>query len=67
MTTVLEKPNIDTLRINGDRLWDSLMELAKIGETKKGGVCRLTLTDLDKQGRDLVIKWAKEEIGRAHV
>ena len=60
MNTVLEKPNIDTLRINGDRLWDSLMELAKIGETKKGGVCRLTLTDLDKQGRDLVIKWAKE-------
>ena len=35
MNTVLEKPNIDTLRINGDRLWDSLMELAKIGETKK--------------------------------
>ena len=60
MNTVLEKPSIDTLRINGDRLWNSLMELAKIGETKKGGVCRLTLTDLDKQGRDLVIKWAKE-------
>ena len=60
MTTVLEKPNIDTLRINGQRLWDSLMELAKIGATAKGGVCRLTLTDLDKQGRDLVIKWAKE-------
>ena len=60
MSIVLEKPSIDTLRINGDRLWNSLMELAKIGETKKGGVCRLTLTDLDKQGRDLVIKWAKE-------
>ena len=61
MTTVLEKPSIDTLRINGDRLWDSLMELAKIGATAKGGVCRLTLTDLDKQGRDLVIKWRSEE------
>ena len=60
MTTVLEKPNIDSLRINGARLWDSLMELAKIGATAKGGVCRLTLTDLDKQGRDLVLKWAKE-------
>ena len=35
---------IDALRINGPRLWDSLMELAKIGATKKGGVCRLTLT-----------------------
>ena len=52
--------NIDTLRINGDRLWDSLMELAKIGATPKGGVCRLTLTDLDKQGRDLVTRWARE-------
>ena len=52
--------NIDTLRINGERLWASLMELAKIGATQKGGVCRLTLTDLDKQGRDLVIRWAKD-------
>ena len=52
--------NIDALRINGDRLWKSLMDLAKIGATPKGGVCRLTLTDLDKQGRDLVIAWAKE-------
>jgi len=53
-------PKIDNLRINGDRLWKSLMELARIGATDKGGVCRLTLTDLDKQGRDLVIGWAKE-------
>ncbi len=59
---VLDKtnPKIDALRINGERLWKSLMELAKIGATEKGGVCRLTLTDLDKQGRDLVIGWAKE-------
>ena len=53
-------PKIDALRINGERLWASLMELAKIGATEKGGVCRLTLTDLDKQGRDLVLRWAKE-------
>ncbi len=52
--------NIDALRINGERLWASLMELAKIGATPKGGVCRLTLTDLDKQGRDLVTLWARE-------
>ena len=49
-----------SLRINGQRLWDSLMELAQIGATAKGGVCRLTLTDLDKQGRDLVSRWATE-------
>ena len=51
-------PNIDALRVNGQRLWDSLMELAKVGATPKGGVCRLTLTDLDRQGRDLVTRWA---------
>ena len=54
------KPDIENLRINGDRLWASLMELAQIGATPKGGVCRLTLTDLDKQGRDLVTRWARE-------
>ncbi|MBI3730858.1 MAG: Zn-dependent hydrolase [Burkholderiales bacterium] len=48
------------LRINGDRLWTSLMELAQIGATPKGGVKRLALTDLDKQGRDLVVSWAKQ-------
>ncbi|WP_298212819.1 Zn-dependent hydrolase [Acidovorax sp.] len=53
-------PATDNLRINGDRLWSSLMELAQIGATPKGGVCRLTLTDLDKQGRDLVTRWARE-------
>ena len=50
----------DSLTINGDRLWNSLMELAKLGATEKGGVKRLALTDLDKQGRDLVVSWAKE-------
>ena len=53
-------PRVDELRINGERLWASLMELAQIGATPKGGVCRLTLTDLDKQGRDLVSRWARE-------
>jgi N-carbamoyl-L-amino-acid hydrolase len=51
---------MNDLRINGDRLWASLMEMARIGATPKGGVCRLTLTDLDKQGRDLFVKWCKE-------
>ncbi|MEW5847604.1 MAG: Zn-dependent hydrolase [Myxococcota bacterium] len=48
------------LAINGKRLWDSLMELARIGATEKGGVCRLALTDLDRQGRDLVTRWGRE-------
>jgi beta-ureidopropionase / N-carbamoyl-L-amino-acid hydrolase len=48
------------LRIDGQRLWDRLMTLARIGATPKGGVCRLALTDLDRQGRDLVLGWARE-------
>ena len=52
--------DIAAIRIDGARLWASLMELAQIGATPKGGVCRLTLTDLDRQGRDLVCKWARD-------
>jgi N-carbamoyl-L-amino-acid hydrolase len=52
---------MNDLRINGTRLWHSLMELAQIGATAKGGVKRLALTDLDRQGRDLVVQWAKAE------
>ena len=45
------------MKIDGERLWDSLMEMARIGATEKGGVCRLALTDLDKESRDLFIEW----------
>jgi N-carbamoyl-L-amino-acid hydrolase len=48
------------LTVNGERLWQSLMELAQIGATEKGGVCRLALTDLDKKGRELFIRWCEE-------
>jgi N-carbamoyl-L-amino-acid hydrolase len=40
------------LRIDAERLWGELMETAAIGGTPKGGICRLTLTDLDRQVRD---------------
>ena len=39
-------------RIDGKRLWDSLMGMAEIGATPKGGVRRLTLTDVDRRGRE---------------
>ena len=48
----------EQLRIDGDRLYSSLLELAQIGATPKGGVCRLALTDLDQQGRQWVINKA---------
>jgi N-carbamoyl-L-amino-acid hydrolase len=51
---------MQNLKIDGARLWQSLMELARIGATEKGGVCRLALTDLDRQGRDLFVRWCRE-------
>ena len=45
--------------INRDRLWQSLMDLAQLGATAKGGVCRLALTDLDRQARDLFVQWCE--------
>lgn len=51
---------LNSVTINGGRLWDSLMEVAKIGATEKGGCCRLALTDLDKEARDLFVSWCKE-------
>jgi N-carbamoyl-L-amino-acid hydrolase len=40
------------LKIDPERLWGDLMETAQIGATPKGGICRLTLTDLDREVRD---------------
>ena len=45
--------------INGERLWQSLMDMAQIGATEKGGSCRLALTDEDKAGRDLFVTWCR--------
>jgi N-carbamoyl-L-amino-acid hydrolase len=49
-------------RINGTRLWDTLMEMAQIGGTPKGGVKRISLTDEDRRGRDHFCAWC-EAIG----
>lgn len=51
---------LNSVAINGERLWDSLMQMAKIGATEKGGCCRLALTDLDKEARDLFVSWCKD-------
>jgi len=52
--------DLKDLRINGGRLRGSLEEMAKIGATPGGGVQRLTLTDEDKQARDLYVSWLEE-------
>jgi beta-ureidopropionase / N-carbamoyl-L-amino-acid hydrolase len=51
----------ENLRINGDRLWDSLMEMAEIGPGVAGGNNRQTLTDEDGVGRALFQKWCEAE------
>jgi N-carbamoyl-L-amino-acid hydrolase len=52
--------DLKNLKVNGKRLQRSLEEMAKIGATPGGGVQRLTLTDEDKQARDLYVSWLKE-------
>ena len=48
-------------RIDSQRLWDSLMQMARIGATPKGGVRRLALSDQDRQARDLFRQWCEGE------
>lgn len=50
----------ENLKINGARLWDSLMEMAKIGPGVAGGNNRQTLTDEDSEGRHLFQKWCTD-------
>ena len=52
--------SLPTLVVNGQRLWDSLEQMAEIGATQKGGVCRLALSALDGESRDLFVTWAKQ-------
>jgi len=53
-------PLTGNMRINGDRLWDALMEMAKIGPGVRGGNNRQTLTDEDAEGRALFQKWCED-------
>lgn len=50
----------DAVRINSDRLLSSLTELARVGARPDGSCSRLALTDEDKLGRDLVVRWMTE-------
>jgi N-carbamoyl-L-amino-acid hydrolase len=50
---------MDKQMVNGDRLWQSLMDMAKVGPGVAGGNKRIALTEEDRQGRDLFVGWAK--------
>lgn len=43
--------------VKGQRLWNSLMAMAEIGPTERGGSCRLALSEEDKRGRELFCEW----------
>ena len=48
------------LRIDGQRLWQSLMAMAEIGATANGGVCRLAASDQDRAARDRFVAWCRD-------
>jgi beta-ureidopropionase / N-carbamoyl-L-amino-acid hydrolase len=50
---------VKALRVNGDRLWSRLMQMAEIGATPHGGCNRQALTDADMAGRNLLSGWAQ--------
>jgi len=52
---------MNVLKCNGERLWGSLMDMAKVGATAKGGNCRLALSAEDAAGRELFMAWCRAE------
>ena len=50
----------ENLKVNGARLWDSLMQMAQIGPGVAGGNNRQTLTDADSEGRHLFARWCAD-------
>lgn len=52
---------MNLINCNGERLWTSLMDMAKVGATAKGGNCRLALSAEDKAGRELFMGWCRAE------
>jgi N-carbamoyl-L-amino-acid hydrolase len=56
----------ETLRIDGARLWDSIMEMARIGPGVAGGNNRQTLTDADAEGRALFRRWCEAAGNKRH-
>lgn len=61
MTLTEIRSPIAALRTDRERLWQALMDLARLGATPKGGVNRQALTELDRQARDLFIEWCHVE------
>lgn len=52
---------MNVMKCNGERLWGSLMDMAGVGATAKGGNCRLALSAEDQAGRELFMSWCRAE------
>lgn len=50
----------NTLEVDGSRLWETLMASAEIGATPKGGLCRMALTDADRDMRNAFVRWCEQ-------
>ncbi|MGI2029914.1 Zn-dependent hydrolase [Endozoicomonas acroporae] len=67
MKEIKNNIKLSELRINGDRLWRSLLDMSKIGPGIAGGNNRQALTDEDSKGRHLFRKWCEEENMQVYV
>ncbi|MGI9412833.1 MAG: Zn-dependent hydrolase [Hyphomicrobiales bacterium] len=52
--------DLSKVRVNGERLWQTHLELAEIGALPNGGCCRLSLSDEDREARDLFADWCRD-------
>ena len=59
MTDASGLPAAANMKVDGDRLWDSLMQMARIGPGVAGGNNRQTLTDADAEARALFRTWCE--------
>src|SRR5690242_1320993 len=55
---IRERPMPSVPTINGERLWSRLMQMGQVGATAHGGCNRQALTELDFEGRRLLMQWA---------
>lgn len=60
MTGAALQSGRNAVRMDGARLLRRIADLAQVGAIEGGGVCRLALTDADRQGRDLVVQWMRD-------
>ena len=51
---------VSRIQVDQERLWDSHLQMARIGALPNGGCCRLALSEEDKVGRDLFVEWCRD-------